>query len=132
MRRSDLPAKNDYTVCLGYRGAWFAGKPRSYGIWHRQGYAFEQFGEFAQGADLIIAALQFSQPHQCLAPIPIPPPLPIPPRTHQQHSSHQHRQQHPPAPRLRRSQVPLMMFSTATEAQAQLRAELGKLGGGRR
>ena len=30
----------------------------------------------------------------------------------------------------RRSQVPLMMFSTATEAQEQLRAELGKLAGG--
>ncbi|MNH43144.1 hypothetical protein D3C79_1049810 [compost metagenome] len=33
---------------------------------------------------------------------------------------------------LRRSQVPLMMFSTATEAHEQLRAELGKLTGGRR
>ncbi|VVO43375.1 DUF58 domain-containing protein [Pseudomonas fluorescens] len=33
---------------------------------------------------------------------------------------------------LRRSQVPLMMFSTATDAQEQLRAELGKPGGGRR
>ncbi|MNP74850.1 hypothetical protein D3C76_1717900 [compost metagenome] len=33
---------------------------------------------------------------------------------------------------LRRSQVPLMMFSTATDAQEQLRAELGKLAGGRR
>lgn len=33
---------------------------------------------------------------------------------------------------LRRSQVPLMMFSTAQDAQEQLRAELGKLGGVRR
>ncbi|MNF32765.1 hypothetical protein D3C84_135630 [compost metagenome] len=33
---------------------------------------------------------------------------------------------------LRRSQVPLMMFSTATDAHEQLRAELGKLAGGRR
>jgi hypothetical protein len=33
---------------------------------------------------------------------------------------------------LRRSQVPLMMFSTATAAHEQLRAELGKLSGGRR
>lgn len=33
---------------------------------------------------------------------------------------------------LRRSQVPLMMFSTATDAQEQLRTELGKLAGGRR
>jgi hypothetical protein len=33
---------------------------------------------------------------------------------------------------LRRSRVPLMMFSTATEAQQQLRAELGKLAGARR
>ena len=33
---------------------------------------------------------------------------------------------------LRRSQVPLMMFSTATEAQEQLRVELGKFGRGRR
>ena len=30
---------------------------------------------------------------------------------------------------LRRSQVPLMMFSTAQAAHEQLRAELGKLGG---
>jgi hypothetical protein len=30
---------------------------------------------------------------------------------------------------LRRSQVPLMMFSTATEAHEQLRAELGKRAG---
>ncbi|MFJ2710633.1 DUF58 domain-containing protein [Pseudomonas sp. NPDC087346] len=33
---------------------------------------------------------------------------------------------------LRRSQVPLMMFSTADEAHAQLRAELGKSAGARR
>lgn len=33
---------------------------------------------------------------------------------------------------LRRSQVPLMMFSTAEEAHAQLRAELGKSAGARR
>lgn len=33
---------------------------------------------------------------------------------------------------LRRSQVPLMMFSAAQDAQEQLRAELGKLGGVRR
>ncbi|BBP71058.1 hypothetical protein PHLH6_30620 [Pseudomonas sp. Seg1] len=33
---------------------------------------------------------------------------------------------------LRRSQVPLMMFSTAEEAHAQLRAELGKTAGSRR
>ena len=33
---------------------------------------------------------------------------------------------------LRRSQVPLLMFSTALDAQAQLRTELGKLGGPRR
>lgn len=33
---------------------------------------------------------------------------------------------------LRRSQVPLMMFSTASDAQEQLRTELGKLAGGRR
>lgn len=33
---------------------------------------------------------------------------------------------------LKRSQVPLMMFSTAEEAHVQLRAELGKQGGGRR
>ncbi|MNF18089.1 hypothetical protein D3C80_2219760 [compost metagenome] len=33
---------------------------------------------------------------------------------------------------LRRSQVPLMMFSTAVEAHEQLRAELGKQAGARR
>jgi hypothetical protein len=33
---------------------------------------------------------------------------------------------------LRRSQVPLMMFSTAVEAHEQLRAELGKQSGTRR
>ena len=32
---------------------------------------------------------------------------------------------------LRRSQVPLMMFSTARDAHSQLRVELGKLGGAR-
>lgn len=32
---------------------------------------------------------------------------------------------------LRRSQVPLMMFSTAQDTHSQLRIELGKLGGAR-
>jgi hypothetical protein len=35
-----LPAKNDNAVGLVYRGAWFAGKPRSNGICIRWGAIF--------------------------------------------------------------------------------------------
>ena len=41
MRRSDLPAKNDNSVFLLDRGAFFAGKPRSYRVLYQK-FAFIQ------------------------------------------------------------------------------------------
>src|SRR5471032_2084079 len=68
---------------------------------YRQGYSLQQFRELAQRSQIITAALQLRQPHQRLAPIPIPPPLPDLARTYQRNRQHQHAQQHPPPPGLR-------------------------------